>query len=380
MGAETKSLQTMEPVIREAETPLDRAEIFRLRYRIYVEEMNRYRAVADHGNKQFREDVDEQSRLYIVIDGDRTVGCMRLTWGGDSPLTKMHIDQYDLAPFIELVPEDQIIVGERFMVLPEYRGTDLLFRMFQAFLEFVNANRIQLMFGDCEPHLLNLYMGLGFRTYTTKNFNSPETGYLIPLIMVAEDLDYMKKVHSPLVKALRDFGDQSRVPSAVLVKLSGDTAVETQRFSDFDEYWSEIQNALGNVEGSGISPFDGLSEKQVISCLDKSCIIQCAAGDRVVKKGNVARNMFIVLSGVLEVRNDIGVVGTLAAGDIFGEMAFLAGTPRSADVVAVSDDVRVLGLSESEIRKVIDTNPEIAAMMMLNVSKILCRRISNLIQ
>jgi CRP-like cAMP-binding protein len=74
------------------------------------------------------------------------------------------------------------------------------------------------------------------------------------------------------------------------------------------------------------------------------------------------------------------VISTLSTGDIVGEMAFLVGTPRAADVVAVSDDVRVLGLSETEIRKVIDSSPDVAAVMMLNVSKILCRRILNMMQ
>ena len=106
-------------------------------------------------------------------------------------------------------------------------------------------------------------------------------------------------------------------------------------------------------------------------------MIECLNGDRIVKKGNVARNMFIVLSGTLEARDGDTTIGTLTVGDIFGEMAFLLGTPRSADIYAVTDDVKVLSLSESEIRKIIDSDPEVAARLMLNVSKMLCRRMLN---
>jgi len=370
----------MTAVIWEALTPEEREQIYQFRYQIYVEEMNRYHSIADHAAKQLKEEIDDQSRLYLVTENDRVVGSMRFTWGGDAELPERLIQQYDLKPFIERIPQDQIVIGERFMVLSEYRGTDLLFRMFQTYLEFVNQHRIQLIFGDCEPHLLNLYLGLGFRTYTTHNVNSQETGYLIPLIMVAEDVDYMKQIRSPLLNVIQDFGDQSLVPPAALELLDRESAVSAQKFSQTDEYWTKIQTSLGNVGASQISPFDGLSEEQVISCLGKSCIIQCAPEDRVIKKGNVARNMFIVLSGVLEVRNEGEVISTLSTGDIVGEMAFLVGTPRAADVVAVSDDVRVLGLSETEIRKVIDSSPDVAAVMMLNVSKILCRRILNMMQ
>src|SRR5437867_4080970 len=52
-------------------------------------------------------------------------------------------------------------------------------------------------------------------------------------------------------------------------------------------------------------------------------IIECAAGDRVLKEGGAARNIFVVLDGTLEVRDDDRIVGVLSAGEAFGEMAFL---------------------------------------------------------
>ena len=263
------------------------------------------------------------------------------------------------------------------MVLPQFRGTDLLFNMFRTYLEFVNEHRIQLVFGDCEPHLLNLYQGLGFRTYSKRNVNSPETGYLIPLVMIAEDTAYMQRINSPLLKVLRDFGQEARIPNAVQELVTEETAIYSQRFSDPHEYWSRVYSALSEVEQEKVSPFDSMSEEQTTSCLNKSSTIECSKGDRIVKRGNVARNMFIVLSGTLEARDGDRIVGALTVGDIFGEMAFLLGTPRTADVYAVTDDVKVLSLSESEIRKIIESDPVVAAKLMLNVSKMLCRRMLN---
>ena len=367
----------MQPKIEQALTREQKERVYSLRYKIYVEEMNRYRSIADHDRRHLIEDVDAQSRLYMVIEDDRIVGAMRFTWGADAPFSQRHITQYDLQPFLDRVPREEVIVGERFMVLPEYRGTDLLFRMFQTYLKFVNEHRIQLIFGDCEPHLLNLYQGLGFRTYSKHNVNSAETGYLIPLIMVPEDIDYMKRINSPLLKVLKDFGKDTRVPGSVRDLLSQESAVASERFSKPDAYWSEIYRSLSNVTHNDISPFDGMTDDQANSCLSKSSMIECSNGDRIVKKGNVARNMFIVLSGTLEARDGDMTIGTLTVGDIFGEMAFLLGTPRSADIYAVTDDVKVLSLSESEIRKIIDKDPEVAARLMLNVSKMLCRRMLN---
>ena len=188
-----------EDGIYPAETPEERRTVYQLRYEVYVEELCRYRNVADDNEKVLIEDVDENSRLfYAVLDGKPVAG-MRQTWGGDAPFTQRHIDQYQLTPFLERTDAKNIIIGERLHVHPDYRGTDILFRMFTTALNFVNEHGIELVFGDCEPHLLNLYMGLGFRTYSKQNFNSPEAGYLILLMMLPKDVGYLRAINSPLV-------------------------------------------------------------------------------------------------------------------------------------------------------------------------------------
>jgi CRP-like cAMP-binding protein len=98
------------------------------------------------------------------------------------------------------------------------------------------------------------------------------------------------------------------------------------------------------------------------------------AGDRVLKKGGVARNMFVVLEGNLEVRDEDTLIRVLSPGDIFGEMAFLLEQPRAADVDAATA-CRILSLSVGTLRKAIASDPEVAAKLLLNVSKILCKRV-----
>jgi CRP-like cAMP-binding protein len=122
-------------------------------------------------------------------------------------------------------------------------------------------------------------------------------------------------------------------------------------------------------------PLRGLSEQEADRCLPRSNIIECQAGDRVLKKGGVARNMFVVLGGTLEVRDGETLIRVMGPGDVFGEMAFLLGRPRAADVYAVTDGVRVLSLSESTIREMIASDPSVAARLLLNVAKILCLRV-----
>ena len=364
----------MKPIITPATSEADREAVYRLRYEIYVEEMNRYGSIADHDGRRLVEADDAWSRLYLARDGDRVVGTMRLTWGGDGRFTDRLIEQYDLAPFLAEVAADQVVIGERFMVAKDYRGGDLVFRHFRALIEFVNERRIQLMFGDSEAHLLNLYQGMGFRTYTTKNVNSAEAGYLIPLLMVTEDTGYLRDIGSPLADVFVDFGDDARVPDCVARLLAQGSAVLSAHQLAVESYRSAIESALSLAE-TPVTLFDGLSDAQVQRCIGKSNVIACRRGDGIIKQGNVAQNMYVVLSGTLEIRDGERLVGVSGAGDIIGEVAFLLESQRSMDVYAATDDTRVLSLSERTIKKIIDEDSEAAARLLLNVAKMLCYKL-----
>ena len=187
----------------------------------------------------------------------------------------------------------------------------------------------------------------------------------------------LSEIGAPQANSVKDFGADARIPECVDRLINDSGSVLSQRLAAPSSYWGEVRGALGELGDSQLHPLDGLSEKVLIRSLGKSSIIECRAGDRVLKKGGVARNMFVVLDGTLEVKDGDTLIRVLGAGDIIGEVAFLLERPRTMDVYAATDDTRILSLSESEIRKIIDSDPEVAARLMLNVSKMLCRRIYN---
>src|SRR5689334_19846654 len=87
----------------------------RFRYEVYVEEMGRYRATADHSNRKLVDDVDERSWNVFAIDEGRIVASTRVTWGGAGFSTRQ-IEQYQLAPFLAEIPAARLAVGERTMI------------------------------------------------------------------------------------------------------------------------------------------------------------------------------------------------------------------------------------------------------------------------
>ncbi|MCP4328560.1 MAG: cyclic nucleotide-binding domain-containing protein [Alphaproteobacteria bacterium] len=356
-----------------ATTDSEKQAVYQFRYDVYVRGMNRLRTVADHEQRRFLEAEDATARQYYIVADGHIVATLRLSSGADAPFSSRQLRQYDLAPILNRVTTERLAIGERFMVRETYRGRDLLLEFMTPLLRYVNQQRIQLVVCDCEPFLLDRYLGLGFRPYTSNNVNSPEIGYLVPLALVVEDLDYLQSIQSPLCDILEDFDDDES--SSTRKIIATDTTVLSEKLVSRGDYWKEIVPALEASGNDRITFFDDLSKPEIEKCLKRSTTIECRQGDYVVRKGTTARNLFVTLSGTLEVRDKNRLVNVLTTGDVFGEIAFLLGVQRSMDVRAATDDVRVLCLSESVLRSLIETDPAVAAKLVQNIAKVVSLRL-----
>jgi hypothetical protein len=333
--------------------------------------MGRYQGSADHQGRRLVEPDDERSWVfYARTDDGEVVGTARLSWGG-SGFTDRQVEEYGLEPFLAELPPEQIGLGERVMVKSALRGTGLVEELMQRREQVALAHDVRIQFSACEPHLLSLYLGQGRRTYSSKNINTPEAGYLIPLVAFPQGPE-----------ALRGVGAQTaadEMPDCVEHILSGGGgAVMSPLMTSVDDYALHLRSAMHEIEAQDISAFHEFTDDEVERCLARSNVIECAAGDRVLKKGGAARNIFVVLDGTLEARDGERIVGVIREGEVFGEMAFLLERPRAFDVYAASDSVRVLSLSESTIRKMVSEDPGVAAKLLFNISRMLCVRIVQL--
>ena len=96
--------------------------------------------------------------------------------------------------------------------------------------------------------------------------------------------------------------------------------------------------------------------------------INVKAGKVLTKEGDAGREFMIIASGNASVRRKGRKIASLGPGDFFGELALLAGVPRTATVIAESDMV-VEALNRAEFATLLDESPSIARKVLSAVAK-----------
>jgi signal-transduction protein with cAMP-binding, CBS, and nucleotidyltransferase domain len=112
--------------------------------------------------------------------------------------------------------------------------------------------------------------------------------------------------------------------------------------------------------------------------------IRFQSGDIIIKEGSSEKNFFIILKGSVSIRKRTGVgaykktICNLSMGQSFGEMSFVTGKPRSADIVA-EEDTYVIRFNSEDIQRE-QKNPRYAPLLLKfykKFSEILAERLEN---
>ena len=96
--------------------------------------------------------------------------------------------------------------------------------------------------------------------------------------------------------------------------------------------------------------------------------VHVAAGKVLTKEGEPGREFMIIAGGSATVRRNGRKIATLGPGDFFGELALLAGVPRTATVTADTDMV-VEALNRAEFATLLDESPSMARKVLAAVAK-----------
>ncbi|MFQ5902437.1 MAG: MMPL family transporter [Candidatus Binatia bacterium] len=142
--------------------------------------------------------------------------------------------------------------------------------------------------------------------------------------------------------------------------------------------WDVIGTKLAK-DITKVSPlFQGMKNIQARRLVSLGGLVNFKGGDQVIKQGQEGNEMYVILNGRARVTVDTPQ-GTrelqiLKQGDIFGEMALLQKTVRSANVVAV-DDAELLKIDNKSLDRISKRLPRVATIMYANISRILSDRL-----
>ena len=120
-----------------------------------------------------------------------------------------------------------------------------------------------------------------------------------------------------------------------------------------------LADTLPNIE-----LFSELSKKELKNIAALMTPIQVKMGRVLTKEGDPGREFMIIIEGTATVKRKGRVLARLGPGDFFGELAIVAGVPRTATVIADTDMV-IETLNRREFTSLLDESPRIAKKVLV---------------
>lgn len=191
--------------IREAIKADELERVYRFRYKLYVEEMNRFQQYADHDKKQICEPLDISGHVLGAYgDSDQLIGTVRLNVGADEHFG-IYSELYKLRKFVPFFPK-HISITTKLMVVASYRRSRLACQLAVAIYRVGLELGTCFDFIDCNPPLVKFFKHLGYRQ-TGELIRHPEYGNVVPLVLAMHDLEHLERVGSPFVETCKQFED-----------------------------------------------------------------------------------------------------------------------------------------------------------------------------
>jgi CRP/FNR family transcriptional regulator, cyclic AMP receptor protein len=133
----------------------------------------------------------------------------------------------------------------------------------------------------------------------------------------------------------------------------------------------------------GLSLFAGMSDAALACLAEHANRIDVGAGQVLLKEGDPAKEMLVVMAGKLEVIKRNGqaeaCIATLGPGEVAGEMALIDIQPRSAEVRSLAA-ASVIVLGHADIAAVYREDQKSYTLLVLNIAREISLRLRRLDQ
>jgi CRP-like cAMP-binding protein len=284
----------MARFIKIAETSKEIDDVFKIRHKVFVEEENRISPNIDRRLLDRYDTYPKNKNLIVFNKQKEVIGTMRMSI--DSEVGVPADEYYDFRSHID-TKNNLIMHCGMFCVLEKYRDARITTGLLLMATYFAFANNVTHVVAPIHPAIAKLLLRIGFRQ--------------IDDIFVEEhtNLEMM-----PLV-------------------------AELSNINDFFIHFAKRNKMEGFVHDYERWFFD--------------------EGETIIKTGEEGEEAFLIISGEAEVKlpHQESPIATLKEGEVFGELALLIDTTRTADVVAKTD-IQLMRLPKSVFMKRFFENPK----------------------
>ena len=358
--------------VHSPQSPEERARIYAFRYRVEIMKNCGASVFADDKKMVITDDLDESAIQLCLVKQHAVAASVRINSTESTKFSEGVSAHFRLGEFSKFQPKD-LSLTSRLVVSDDDNPGKLTAVLLGAAYKVARNMGSRFDFTSCPPPLVPLYERLGYRRYAD-NFVGEDDVYHVPLVLLTDDLAHLRYVGSPFSKLAVEFSNTAEASQWFERTFPDSMNAAVERTLDEEDFWSLLTEKLQQTPIEGIPLLKDMRYADAKRVLHTGSTLQCKRGDRIVQAGATSREMYVILSGSVEVRTGDHVVAQLGRGEIFGESALISSAPRTADVVA-HEDVEVLILSQDFLEKGMRTMPEIMSRVLYNLSMILVQRL-----
>ncbi len=364
--------------VQEVTSAADLEEVYRFRYRVYVDELHKPLPSADHERRVVTDELDEHARVLVAVDDSAgtIVGTVRTLFGARHPLPDEILDRLKLRPMVAALGMDHITHSGTFMVDPAYRGLTIASQLVMHMVQL--GFEVDTLADVCvaELALVKPYYQLGYRPYAAPFRPHDRAGLRVPLVWTVRDRDYLREVDSPFGHIISSEQDDHGVTAREIADLYSEFRSPKVTPRRLREFWAAFAHSSPAYRAPSV--FSEIEQDVVDDVLGGLPTLTIAAGERLYRRGEHEQGMALLLSGKLGVTlDDTGdpfLFSVLVPGEVCGEMAGHRPDGRSAFLVAVEDS-EVLLLPADLADKVERKHPGLGNKVRDNLMSVLTWRL-----
>ena len=257
-----------------------------------------------------------------------------------------------------------LAVFSQFAIHPSHEGSQAApVLLSHCFIEVLKAGG-QAVLMSCDPGHYSIYKRLGMRPIGPLA-KTTEGLFRIPMIFLP-DQEYLSLINSPILPLLRGVDFERYLP---FCQWYYQLVRENSELQTGATFYPENQE---DYEGHHTIT-EGLSDKGREAFLRNAMVIRCREDEVLITENDGGKTFGFVRKGLVKVVIGGKTVVLLGEGDIFGEIAYILQSKRTAEVVAASPDTEVVLFSESAFNRLEQEADR--AIVWRNLARVLAQRL-----